>query len=398
MAENSPRRRAGTLTEVAERLLESSDRLAEAIVDEIIATVSTYLEVPRESLRRSLLQHVDTAARSLTVGEVPDHVGDVSVAAERARSGIPIEHVLLAIRLSFQNLREFAVRAAAELNVESTLQLEAVRILWEVNDLVSREYAVAHRDEDLEMARTAETHRVEFVRRLVREGVNTPDMGLHAASFGLVASARYRAFRGRPERAGQAGALLAAITAWGRGHRLEPFGAVVDGEAVGVVRARPDGELPPGGPTVGLGPVVELHRAHESARVAGQMMEVGTQFGRAGPQTVENLSLLVAVASEHGVGDVLVERILGPVVAAGEFGRELVASLDAFLTADMNTAAAAELLVVHPNTLRYRLNHVKRLTGLELRSAREIGEVWWALRRREWTERNTATAQEHRDP
>jgi DNA-binding PucR family transcriptional regulator len=54
---------------------------------------------------------------------------------------------------------------------------------------------------------------------------------------------------------------------------------------------------------------------------------------------------------------------------------ELIASLDAFLTAGMNTAAAAKLLVVPPNTLRYRINQVTKLTAINLRSARKISEV-----------------------
>lgn len=111
------------------------------------------------------------------------------------------------------------------------------------------------------------------------------------------------------------------------------------------------------------------------------------EFGRAGPQTLENLSLRVAVASEHGVGDHLVDRILAPLLAQGEFGQELVSSLDAFLAAGMNTAAAAKVLGIHPNTVRYRINQAKHLSGRKLESAQDISEVGWALRRHEWKSR-----------
>lgn len=375
---------AGAFDDLARLLRDNADRLAGEIITEIVEKVPTYAAVPRGSLHRSLRQHIETASRSLTDGQVPERVQDVSVAAERARAGIPIEHVLLAIRLSFQALREFVIRAATGLGVEPAIQLEGVRILWEVNDLVSREYAVAHRDEDLDMARTAETRRVEFVRRLLRDGLTTPDMGLHAASFGLVATARYRAFRARPGTGESAAQLLQAILRWGTTHRLTPFGAVVEGEAVGILTGE---GLPGEGPTVGVGPAVELTQIPESHRVAGQMIEVGLKFGRTGPQTLENLSLRVAVASEHGVGDHLVDRILGPLLAQGEFGQELVSSLDAFLAAGMNTAAAAKALVIHPNTVRYRINQAKHLCGRKLESAQDISEVWWALRRHEWKSR-----------
>jgi hypothetical protein len=367
--------------DVAQALRASAAWLTNEIIDEIVENVPNYASVSRVSLSQSLLRHIETAAHALTIGEAPDGVQDVSVAAARARAGIPIEHVLLAIRTAFQVLREFVIRAAADAGIESWIQLEAVRILWEVNDLVSREFAVAHREADLDMARMAETHRVEFVRQLLREGVSSADMGMLATSFGLVSTARYRAFRARPADGQDAGAVLQEILTWGTAHRLGPFGAVVEGDAAGVLACD---DLPDNGPTVGIGPAVELNRVPESFRLAGQAIDVGLGFERTGLQTLEDLSLHVAVASEHVVGDSLVERFLAPLLEQGDFGHELVASLDTFLAKGMNTAKAAEVLVVHPNTMRYRINQVKALTGVDLDSGQEISEVWWALRRHEW--------------
>jgi hypothetical protein len=367
---------------VADNLRAHADQLAADIAETILGAVPNYAKVEVASLRHSLVQHIETAAASLIAGQVPDHVPDVSVAAERARSGIPIEQVLLAIRLSFQRLREFVVETAGARRIPSEDQLEAVRILWEVNDLVSREYAVAHRDEDLDMARTAETRRSEFVRRLLQEGAQGPELMLHAGSFGLVAGRRYRTFRARA--AGTEAATLAAVLRWAEQHHLEPVGAIVDGDAAGTLNAAP---LPHDGPVLGVGPAVELPDLPGSFRLATQALDVAVQFDRPGVQTLERLSLRVAVAAESHVGDMLVEKVLGPLQAQGDFGAELIASLDAYLSADMNTASAAARLTVHPNTLRYRINQVKQLSGLSLRSAQEISEVWWALRRHEWLSR-----------
>lgn len=367
---------------VADSLRAHADHLAADIAETILGAVPNYAKVEVASLRRSLVQHIETAAASLIAGQVPEHVRDVSVAAERARSGIPIEQVLLAIRLSFQRLREFVVETAGTRRIPPADQLEAVRILWEVNDLVSREYAVAHRDEDLDMARTAEARRSEFVRRLLLEGARGPELMLHAGSFGLVAGRRYRTFRARA--AGTEAATLAAVLRWAGQHHLEPVGAIVDGDAAGTFN---DGPLPHGGPVLGVGPAVELPDLPGSFRLATQALDVAVQFDRPGVQTLERLSLRVAVAAESHVGDMLVAKILGPLQAQGDFGAELIASLDAYLSADMNTASAAERLTVHPNTLRYRINQVKQLSGLTLRSAQEISEVWWALRRHEWLAR-----------
>jgi hypothetical protein len=375
----------GAFDAVAARMRERAEELAAEIIAEIRSHVPSYEQVDRASLRRSLLQHVDTAATALAAGRVPERIGDTSVAAERARSGIRIEHVLLAIRVSFQCLREFAIATATDLGIATSTQLEGVRVLWEVNDLVSREYAVAHREEDLEMARTAESHRVEVLRSVLTEGALSPETTVLAGSLGLVAGVRYRAFRARPAEGTPASVLLQEVQRWAAAHHLDAVAAVVEGDAAGVLAAVE--EVPASGPTVGVGPAVELRHLHESYRVASRVMEVAAQFGRRGPQTLPQLSLRVAVAAEHDVGEVLVERILGPLLEQGEFGVELVASLDAFLASGMNTAAAARALVVHPNTLRYRINQVKQLTGIALRSAQETSEVWWALRRHEWARR-----------
>jgi PucR C-terminal helix-turn-helix domain len=235
------------------------------------------------------------------------------------------------------------------------------------------------------MARTAQTHRVEFIRRLLTEGVSTPDMSMLAGTFGLAAGNRYRAFRAQPRGGQSASTTLREILQWATAHQLSPIGAVMDGYAVGVLA---DTSFSADGPSVGIGVPTEMHRLHESFRSASQAMEVAIAFGRSGPQTLDELSLQVAVAAEHAVGDNLVERILGPLIDRDAFGQELIASLDAFLASDMNSGMAANLLVVHPNTLRYRINLVKEYCGLSLKSAREISEVWWALRRYEWS-RNT---------
>jgi hypothetical protein len=371
---------------VADALRADAAWLTNQIIDDVVGHVPSYGDVARTSLSTSLLRHIDTAARALSGGRAPDEVRDVSAAADRARAGIPIEHVLLAIRMAFQTLREFVMGAAPVSGLDSAMQLEAVRILWEVNDLVSREYAVAHREADLHMARVAETHRVEFVRHLLRDGMSSPDMALHATSFGLPSSASYRAFRAPPCHDQAADGVLQSILRWGSTHRLQPIGAIVDGDAVGVMVGN---QVPEQGPTLGIGPAVALDRVPESFRLAGQLIEVGVGFGRTGPQTLESLSLLMAVASERVVGDGLVQSRLQPLLSRGEFGQELLTTLDAFLTAGMSTSRAAEMLVIHPNTMRYRLNQVKLLTGLDLETGQQLCEVWWALRRQEWVQRSS---------
>lgn len=48
--------------------------------------------------------------------------------------------------------------------------------------------------------------------------------------------------------------------------------------------------------------------------------------------------------------------------------KEMMSTVDAFLNNGMNVSRAARVLFMHRNTLLYRLNCIKRLTGLDLRS------------------------------
>ncbi|MHA6631789.1 PucR family transcriptional regulator [Pseudonocardia sichuanensis] len=370
---------------IAAELRRQSRTSAEEIAEQVLATVPGYTAVTKESLRGSVAQHISTAAAALEAGQVPDWVSDVSVAAQRAREGVAIEHVLLAIRVSFEHLREFVLVLADDFEIDSADRLEALRLLWAVNDLVSREYAVAHRHEDLELARRAETHRAEFVRSLLTEGLQTPEMAMHADFFGLRAGAhRYRTFRARPEGPNGAAELLRDVLDWAGQRGLNPLGAVVDGDAAGVFV---DSDELPEHLTLGVGHAVDLQHVHESFRVANRVLEVGRQFGREGPQTFEGLSLRLAVASEHALGDALVARLLAPLLERGDFGVLLLDTLDVYLAARMRTTDAARALVVHRNTLRYRINLIEKISEVSLQDPVEVAEVWWALRRHEWTTR-----------
>jgi DNA-binding PucR family transcriptional regulator len=76
--------------------------------------------------------------------------------------------------------------------------------------------------------------------------------------------------------------------------------------------------------------------------------------------------------------------VLGPVEQGeGEYGDELLRSLDVFIEHNGHWERAAKALYCHRHTLRYRIRRVERLTGRDLSSARDRIEFWLALRGRE---------------
>ena len=78
------------------------------------------------------------------------------------------------------------------------------------------------------------------------------------------------------------------------------------------------------------------------------------------------------------------DSVLGPLEnGEGEYGGELLRSLESFLEHNGQWEKAARDLYCHRHTLRYRIRRVEQLTGRDLGNARDRIEFWLALRARE---------------
>ena len=76
--------------------------------------------------------------------------------------------------------------------------------------------------------------------------------------------------------------------------------------------------------------------------------------------------------------------VLGPIEQGeGDYGDELVRSLDLFIEHNGHWEKAASALFCHRHTLRYRIRRIEQLTGRDFSSARDRIEFWLALRGRE---------------
>lgn len=141
---------------------------------------------------------------------------------------------------------------------------------------------------------------------------------------------------------------LAVITAAGRVTGGGSFSAGVSGGAGGPAR---------------------LHRLAEEARMA---MRVGRRLQRSGEVSAHRRlgaeRLLLAVGPDGGLRE-FVDEWLGPlerVRGRSRAGAPLVETLDALAAARWSPRAAADRLNVHVNTLLYRLQRVRELTGRDL--------------------------------
>jgi PucR family transcriptional regulator, purine catabolism regulatory protein len=93
--------------------------------------------------------------------------------------------------------------------------------------------------------------------------------------------------------------------------------------------------------------------------------------------------LLLSVQDEDALTSYC-RSVLGPIEAGeGNYGDELVRSLDVFIENNGHWEKAANALYCHRHTLRYRIRRIEQLTGRDFSNARDRIEFWLALRGRE---------------
>jgi sugar diacid utilization regulator len=119
---------------------------------------------------------------------------------------------------------------------------------------------------------------------------------------------------------------------------------------------------------------VDLHRAAHEALLAANVAEGGEQ--EAGPavlafeDTGAYRLLLPAMSEDPGELLRFYEETVAPIVAYDDqYETELVRTLETFLDCDGNVAGTAQRLYTHRHTVRYRLERVRDLTGLDVGSS-----------------------------
>ncbi len=132
-------------------------------------------------------------------------------------------------------------------------------------------------------------------------------------------------------------------------------------------------------------PLGQLRRSYHEARCA---LEATAVADGAGPSVASYrdlgaFQLLLSLQDDDALR-LFCDSVLGPLEdASGEYGDELIRSLEAFIEQNGQWERAARELYCHRHTLRYRIRRVEELTGRDLRNARDRIEFWLALRGRE---------------
>ncbi|WP_033295613.1 PucR family transcriptional regulator [Amycolatopsis jejuensis] len=119
-----------------------------------------------------------------------------------------------------------------------------------------------------------------------------------------------------------------------------------------------------------------LAAAGHSCRQALSALEIGIYRGQRGRVTqCTEVILEVLLAHNRWVSRRIIDTRIGPLVEKPH----LLETLRVYIQCDMALQRTAEELVVHPNTVAYRLRQIAMLTGRDMRRTVDIGDLSVAL-------------------
>jgi purine catabolism regulator len=132
-------------------------------------------------------------------------------------------------------------------------------------------------------------------------------------------------------------------------------------------------------------PVAGLRRGFHEARCALEATSLadGGAPDVASHRDLGAFTLLLSLQDEDALR-LYSDGLLEPIERTeGEYGGELLRSLEAYIEHNGNWERAARELYCHRHTLRYRIRKIEELTGRDLSRAADRIELWLALRARE---------------
>ena len=114
---------------------------------------------------------------------------------------------------------------------------------------------------------------------------------------------------------------------------------------------------------------VDLHRAAAEAVLTANVAEARGVATLTFEETGSYRLLLTAISEDPSELHRFFDETVAPLIGYDEqYETELVRTLDTFLDEDANVARTAERLFTHRHTIRYRLERVRELTGLDVGS------------------------------
>lgn len=347
---------------------------------EQVRELPSYQTVPEEDLAASVRRNLDAAIRTLQADVAPT-TEDMALIAEtavrqRVSQGVPVEDMMRAYRISIGVIHDHFVDRAEQCNVPAKQVLRGARLLWATSDAFTTQVALEYQRSSVEVALRDAHARGAFLEALLSGGLGPNELAQHCALYRLDPDAPYYVVRARMTDDRDVAAMCRTLESLGSTSSRRALLTVLQGDCIGIVARRPralDGVV------MGIAEARPLADLSSAALTASRVLHAAVRLGRTGVVSLDDLTWRLAAVEDAQVSAFLSQRYLAPLRARGGFGLELEQTMRAYLDNGLAATRTAEALIVHINTLRYRLRKFEELTGASLSSTDVIVELAWAL-------------------
>ncbi|GAA3383924.1 helix-turn-helix domain-containing protein [Cryptosporangium minutisporangium] len=330
------------------------------------AEVERHIAVMLDAVGASLAGDVARAERSTAAAQ--------HLAVDRVEQGISLPVLLNGVLAA----RKVVLQALITQGAESLPPDELLPLLPRFDEIVGRlqnSMVLAYRTAETQLGRTTRARQADALRHLLETGE-----GAWAAEAGLDPSREYRC-------------LVVDVTVPSEARRLEAPLESPDGISVlihGVLCAiRAD--LPTGyrSPVLMVhSPPVPLSELPPVYLLCREALTKHRQNGDQGPHALLDSAVEIALGKSRSLGTLLSRQLLAGLDRSDERHRDIVDTLLTYLAVGSRLAPTAELLHVHPNTVKSRLRRFHELSeraGNTTSPALRTGtlthtiQLWWAL-------------------
>ena len=355
------------LLPLLQRARDRAEVLTDRAVERIIASIPSYADeklVSREDLWLSVRRNLDlnllvlAEHRDLNVGELSARA---TLGARRAQAGLAVSDLLRAFRVGYLVLWEGLTEVARDVGPETVNQLldDAGRI-WECLDRISNAVAEAYREtlvrRDVDLRRRA----LAFVAGLEGYPSDADETAGLARALGLDP--------GGPFVAAVCSEHITGLTELGAIVAEQPDRTVVvlqpgTGARLGETQLRT--RIADAAPSaVGLGTTGHgLEGAKRSLAEASRAQRTAAAMGARFVCWRDNWFECLVSESRTSV-----EPLVADAVAELRRSEEAVETLGALVAENGNLTGAARRLHLHPNTVAYRVQRLKEISGLDVRA------------------------------
>mgnify|MGYP000064744048 CR=1 FL=1 len=363
----------------------ASDKEVFAGVDRRLrGELSVYERVGAEAIRRSVQLNLALTVHVLRTegGSVPREIMDRldAIIGERIQAGITTEQMIQGHNIVMGAILARFIELGEQRQVSAEVVLASSQLLWRASHVVLQRSTSLMQQRMVEIAMREQSHRDGFVRALVAGRLAGSALEAEALVYRLDPELPYVGLRARPRRPADAEGLCRSLQDhYTRGGERAVV-TVLGRDCVGVVSAasRASAGAAPDA-SVAVGPPVRLADISASFAVAGRILAWMLRRAEHGTKGPADLSWRLLVDDDRDLNARLRARYLDPLAQEPTLGALIEESLRAHLAHDRNVARAADHLVVHPNTLRYRLRRYAELTGVDLDSTEDLVGLAWAL-------------------